>query len=329
MGLGGLVASSSLPRPVARHLTHLRQHRNLRASTVDQRRRALIRLRRYLGHRLLDATTDELLGFLDRPLTPEGRAAELCHLAGFYRWAVQDGLLEVDPTVRIPRPKLPRRRPRPMPDVDVARALAGAPDRVRPWLYLAAYAGLRACEISGLRTSDLCWDAQPAVLLIQAQKGGDQASVPMGKALIEALRDCGLPTSGWLFPRRDGRPGPTPPHLVSRHSNDYLHSIGIAHTLHTLRHWFGTNVYRANGRDLRQTQELLRHRTPATTALYTFVDPGEAVQTVNQLPLFEGRDETPGPSPHSGRTGGSEGHGCSSSGSVGAAERQQKPDRKP
>lgn len=272
-------------RALTAHFRHLTQHRNLRPSTVAQRRRALRRFERYLGDApILAATPADLIGFLDRPLTPEGRATELSHLTGFYRWALQEEFLEVDPTIRLARPHLGRRRPRPMPDEDAARALREAPPRVRPWLYLAAYAGLRACEISGLRASDLLWTADPPLLLIEQSKGGDQASMPMSVILIEALRGCALPTTGWLFPRRDGGPGPTPPHMVSRYTNEYLHGLGITHTLHTLRHWFGTNTYRASKRDLRQTQELMRHRTPVSTAIYTFVDPGEAARIVDLLP---------------------------------------------
>jgi site-specific recombinase XerD len=277
--VGGLVPT---------HLHHLRQHRNLRPTTVDQRRRTLRRLQHHLGATpLLEATTDDILSCLDdRDLKPESRATEISHLAGFYRWALLEKLIIEDPTIRVARPELPRRRPRPMPDVDVARALAGAPERVRPWLYLAAYAGLRACEVSGLKAEDLHWDVDPPIVLVDQQKGGDQGSVPMAGVLIDVLRNADLPVTGWLFPRRDDLEGPTPPHLVSRYANEYLHSLGISHTLHTLRHWFGSNAYLANNRDLRQTQELMRHRTPVSTAIYTFVDPGESAATVNKLPLF-------------------------------------------
>lgn len=271
---------------VQRHLDAVTR-RNFRPSTVEQRKRVLRRLRRALDVEILDAGRDDLaLWFNALTVTPASRATELSHVRGFYQWAVFEEILEVDPTSRLRRPELARRRPRPMPDGDVARALDGAPDRVRPWLYLAAYAGLRACEISGLQAGDLLWDSVPPIILIEEQKGGDQASVPMGGPLVEVLRDCGLPATGWLFPRRDDADGPTPPHLVSRHSNNYLHGLGITHTLHTLRHWFGTNIYKTSGRDLRQTQELMRHRTPVSTAGYTFVDPGEAVHSVNALPTF-------------------------------------------
>ncbi len=269
---------------VRRHLTHL-AYRNLRPGTIAQRRRALTRLTRSLGGTsLLEATTDELLAFLDRPMQPEGRATEISHLRGFYRWAVLEGFTDADPTMRLVRPRLRRRLPRPIPDGDLAMAFDLAPERVRVMLHLAAYAGLRACEIAGLRGEDVLLDQRPPLLLVAEGKGGGMSSVPLAPVLVDLL--AAMPRRGWLFGRRDGRPGPLPAHRVSQVANLYLHSIGIDHTLHTCRHWFGSHAYRTTGRDLRATQELLRHRSPVSTAIYTFVDPGPLVDAVAALPTY-------------------------------------------
>lgn len=143
---------------------------------------------------------------------------------------------------------------------------------------------LRAKEISGLRGEHIQWHLDPPILIVEEQKGGDMGAVPLAPVLVDEL--AGHPRTGWVFPRRDGKPGPTPPWLVSRLCNDHLHSIGITHTLHTARHRFGTQVYRASGRDLRLTQELLRHKTPVSTAIYTWVDPADGAQAVTRLPTF-------------------------------------------
>jgi len=44
--------------------------------------------------------------------------------------------------------------PRPVSEDDLVLALATANDRVRPWLALAAFAGLRAIEIANLRVEN-------------------------------------------------------------------------------------------------------------------------------------------------------------------------------
>lgn len=267
------------------HLNHLRE-RNLRPGTIAQRRRALNRLRVHLGHPdLLAATADDLAGFLDRNITPESRATEISHLRGFYRWAVMEHRMDEDPTMRLVRPKLYRRLPRPMPEGDLRRALDEAPDRIRLMLWLAAHAGLRACEIAQLRVEHVQLDAVPPVIIVQESKGGGMSSVAMSPTLVEMAREL-MPRSGFLFPRMDGGAGPLPPHRVSQLVNQYLHRKHIVHTLHTARHWYGTAFYKASGRDLRATQEAMRHLSPVSTSLYTWVDPGDLSTSAARLPTL-------------------------------------------
>lgn len=269
------------------HLADLRW-RNYSPTTISQRRNAVRRLERFTGKDALDVDLPEILLFRDR-LTRAGQAltiatqhAEIAHLAGFYRWALLEGWREDDPMLRVPRPRLPRWMPHPIPEHDLARAIDTASDRIRPWLYLAAFAGLRACEIAPLRAEDLWWHTDPPLLVVQHGKGGDPGTVPISPVLEPILRL--LPRKGWLFTRHDGAPGPNQAHLISHLSNAHLHRIGIALTLHSLRHRFGTQVYRASGRDMRQTQELMRHRSPVSTAVYTLVDQSEAAGIVAALP---------------------------------------------
>lgn len=269
------------------HLEHLRR-RNLSPGTIYQRGRALARFYKHTGVEPLDATTEDVMAFVDRRqrdgsrLAPQSVGAELAHLAGFYRWAVREGLRDDDPTMRVDRPKLPRNLPRPIAEHSLARAIEEAPDRIRPMLMLGAYAGLRACEVAPLRGDDLWWHNDPPLIFIRHAKGGDQQAVPLAPILEPELRK--LPHRGWLFPKRDGTLGPIKAHSVSHICNGYLHRLGMPDTFHSLRHRFGSQVYRLSGHDLRQTQELMRHRSPVSTAIYTQVDPGEAAGIVASLP---------------------------------------------
>lgn len=290
MRLGAVVPTvTAMPADatVKAHLAGMRRM-NHRSSTVDQRRRCLARFRRASGVAPIDATAAQVEEWLSRPIAPETQACELSHLRGFYRWAVAQGLRGDDPTADIERPITPRRLPRPIATDDLAVALAEAPERIRPWLHLAAYAGLRAAEIAQLRADAVHADAEPPVLVIEESKGGGMSSVPMHPHLVQVLAECDLPRSGYLFRRCDGRPGPNAPWTISHLSNAYLRSLGLRDTLHSLRHWFGTQAYRSSGRDLRVAQELLRHRSPVSTALYTFVDPGEATGAVSRIPVVGG-----------------------------------------
>lgn len=268
---------------VERHLASL-QWRNLRASTITQRRNALRRLERWTESEPVACSAEEIVDWLSRHDNANTKAAEMAHLRGFFKWCVREGLRVDNPMERIDRPKLRRGVPHPIPEDDLHMALELAPlERIRPWLYLGAYAGLRACECSPLLGEDILWNLEPVLLLIRESKGGDEQYVPLAPILLAVLR--ALPRKGLLFPRKDGRPGPLPAWNVSQRCNAFLHSIGIPYTFHSLRHRFGTEVYRASGRDLRQAQELLRHRSPVSTSIYTAVVPTEGAATVSALPV--------------------------------------------
>ena len=264
------------------HLDHLRA-RNLRPTYVESRMRLLERLERHLAASALTATLDDLRTYLDRPLGPGARATEIAHLKGFYRWAVTEELLDRDPTVRLEKPKVPPGKPRPIATADLAVALRSAPDLIRPMLYLAAYAGLRACEIAPLRGEHVLLDDAPPVLIVVEGKGGAPGSVPVGPILGAVL--AVLPRRGAFFPRLDGRPGPMSRYRVCQLCNGHLHSLGIQATLHQLRHWFLTEAYRAT-HDLRLTQKLARHHSSSTTDRYTYIADIEGAAAVNRLPAF-------------------------------------------
>jgi integrase len=66
------------------------------------------------------------------------------------------------------------------------RVLETADDRIRPWLYLAAYAGLRACEVAQLRAEDVIRNAEPPMLLVTDGKGGKQRLIALHRSVVAA-----------------------------------------------------------------------------------------------------------------------------------------------
>lgn len=269
---------------VGQHLTYLR-HLGRRPGSIDQRRRVLAAFGRHHQKPLLEVGYMDLVAFVTRTEGDRGadaRCAEVSHLRGFYRWALDHELIQVDPSARLRRPRRARRLPRPMPDDDLRVALGAAPEPIRSWLYLAAYGGLRCCEIARLRGEDYL--RAQGVLVIREQKGGDADTISVGPALADVL--ASRASSSWWFPRWDGEDGPISPGQLQRHGNRWLHAQGIESTMHSLRHWHGTYIYRVSGRDLRLTQEVMRHRSPVSTAVYTLIEPSESASVVAKLPQF-------------------------------------------
>ena len=263
------------------HVAHMRR-RGLRPNTITLRIRVLRRLEIHAGKSLMRVTTTDIHAFLDRLVDSGSRATERTQIRSFYKWAAFEGYVFLDPSERVDPIRKRKYLPRPIADDLLAKALVDPPERVAPMLWLAAYAGLRACDIAQLRGEHLMFDRDPPVIFIEESKGGKPRTVPVAPVLLEHL-DGHLPARGWCFPRHDGRSGPISAHLVSKLCNDYLHDIGVKETLHQLRHWFVTQVY-AVDKDLVVAQELAGHENIATTRLYTWVDPGAAARTVRSLP---------------------------------------------
>lgn len=169
-----------------------------------------------------------------------------------------------------------------MPVDDLAKILRTSPDRLRPWFLLAAYCGLRACDIAPIRREHL--DLNPGWLHIPETKGGHERRVPV-PAIVEAALDE-LPMDGHLFRHRSPKKtGHVTPHLVSVLTNNHLRHIGARQTFHGLRHWYGTQALRAAGGNLRIAQEMLGHQRVASTELYTDVDADEMAAAAARLPI--------------------------------------------
>ena len=267
------------------------EQRNLRPLYVYNRRIALQRLEREVGP-LLEATEAGLRAWYrkcgDR-MQPSARAVELSHCKMFYRWLVLERFRDDDPTIRLVRPRLPRRLPRPIAPTQLRRAFETATPEVRAILSLAAYAGCRACEIARLRGEDIDCDAK--ALFIVDGKGGKQRVVPLHPEVERALIGANLPASGPVFFKGDDRGRgsgrrtnvPASPHNISHRANEHLfRTTRGGATLHQLRHYFGTEMYR-HSQDLRLVQETLGHASPTTSALYAQFDPSKAAPAVNAI----------------------------------------------
>lgn len=239
--------------------------------TLEERRRAMRRLRRRLGKPLLEAAREDLRDWQEGLAGgPSYRRSQTSHVQGFYRWAVVvEELLDKDPSAALPRPRTRPGLPRPISEADLALALTHADGYVRLTLVLAAYAGLRCAEVAGLRCADIVDTAEEPYLRITG-KGGKTRAVPVGPAVLAELRAYGPRGRGFVLRRRDGKAGQVRAGTLDNQVNLYLAELGIVSTLHTLRHRYGTRMYKAT-KDLRVTGQVMGHSDPKTTALYAAV----------------------------------------------------------
>lgn len=262
---------------------HLEMHRRaLRPGSIDSRMSVLVRCELAVDHPLIEATTDELRAWLDKhQLHAKTRYAYISHLASFWRWALAEERAVKNPTLRLTRPKLRRSLPRPISTEDLATLINQAPNaEIRAMVTLAGYAGLRCMEIAGLDASDIMEHLKPPVIVVAHGKGDRPRVMPVPIAILVALKAHGVPPYGPVFHDETG--GPLQPWKVSHMLRDHMRSCDVVGSAHQLRHAYGTEVYRRS-QDLRLTQEMMGHSSPATTAGYTAWSQDKAAGVIDTL----------------------------------------------
>lgn len=234
--------------------------RGHRPATITLKRKVLGNLKSTVGP-LLDATDQQLIDWYSthaRKAQPTLCSYGAC-VRSFYKWALSRDIIARDPSRSLPVPRPPARHPRPMPLADLAESLGQAPDdRLRAWLTLGAFAGLRAGEIARLRRDDVIDRQSPALIQVRNGKGGRDRTIVVPSIVIDAL-------TPYLFLR-----GPlfdVAPATVTMYMRAFFKSLGMPYTCHSLRHTFATGLLRASG-DLRMVQKQCGHASPVTTAGY-------------------------------------------------------------
>jgi site-specific recombinase XerD len=230
---------------------------------------------------------------------PSSQARTVAALKGFFRFLVENEVLERDPAHVL---RTPRKRDA-LPDVldrrELARLLAaterhgvwerqhrGKRERDRLLLALFAYAGLRRSELLGLDWDDV--DLERRLLQVRKAKGGRQRVVPIHPALVPLFVDYlavrGPDTEPALFVGVQGRR--LSPTIMTQTFLRYARASGVTErkrvTPHTLRHVFASELLHT-GANLRQIQELLGHKHLDSTQRYTRVTAHELRGAVKRL----------------------------------------------
>ena len=134
--------------------------------------------------------------------------------------------------------------------------------------------GLRVSELANLKIEDLHLGKGQNTLIVRNGKGGKDRVVAFNsklKSLIQAYLDYRISCSQFLFHSERGekmtRFG------IGKVFNTIARMAGIgeAHSIHSLRHTYATNLYKASGYNLRLVQKQLGHSSITTTSVYSDV----------------------------------------------------------
>ncbi len=211
----------------------------------------------------LAVTTRDLVAALDRGTwQADARRSARAVWRQFYRWCHGEDLTDAWVGETLPPITMPRRLPRPAPELLVKRATKDPRERSRFMASLAAHCGLRAAEVAQVHRRD--YDTTSRVLMVHG-KGAKQRLVPVENEDLHVML-CRV--DGWAFPSPTSATGHLTPGYVSRLLSE---TLGPNWTGHTLRHRYATVALDGTG-DLLAVSELLGHASVATTQGYTKVN---------------------------------------------------------
>lgn len=251
--------------------------------TIEERTGAVYRFAQAAGTDPLELTAEDLFVVLDGLDVSAGTVQSyLCHLRAWFRWCEHAQLRVGDPTLRVGRPRVAAREPRPISDVHaevLSRDCSMRPG-TRAKVILGMYQGLRVSEIARVRGRDV--DLISGTLLVDG-KGGKRVLLPLHPLVAEVA--AGMPGRGWWFPSPGGQLRPIARTSCSDGIRRAMHRLGVPGSGHQLRHWFASSLL-AQGVDVRVVQTLMRHASLSTTALYTRVSPTMQRDAIDRLPTF-------------------------------------------
>lgn len=273
-----------------RYLNYLLIEKGLAANTLDAYRTDLDRFADFLhagGIRGLDEADSpvilkHLIFLRDSGMGPRSRARHLVTLRGFFKFLVQEKILEKNPASRIDLPKSGLKLPDVLSVQEIDRILnlpvADKPAGIRnaAMIELMYAAGLRVSELVTVKLQDI---NLTGCCVRVFGKGAKERMVPFGQPARQKI-DCYVTTvrplilraaiSPFLFVARAGKP-------MTRQGfwkilKKYARAAGILKpiTPHSLRHSFASHLLEG-GADLRSVQIMLGHVDISTTQIYTHV----------------------------------------------------------
>ncbi len=283
---------------IERYIHYLQYERNASPHTVRNYRSDLLQFRDFLAQgqpaakvslKSIDAL--RIRGFLAFLFEQEKKktsiARKLAAVRAFFKFLSRERELAENPAAVVSTPKLARTLPRIMTEEEMndfldrvgQAALSGDPALVRDRaiLELLYASGLRVSELTGLDLRNVNFG--DGIVLVRG-KGDKERIVPFGSKALAAMTAY-LPVREKVLQENktretalflNARGGRLTPRSVDRLLKKHIRQFGpnVKVSPHSLRHAFASHLL-AEGADLRAIQEMLGHKSLATTQKYTQV----------------------------------------------------------
>ena len=247
---------------------------------------------------------NDLQGFIkwiaELGMTQASQARIISGIRAFYKYALLEDIVKIDPALLLEAPKLKRSLPDVLSfdeielilsQIDMSTAEGGRNKAILETMYSC---GLRVSEVVNLKLSQL----YPDIGFVRVVgKGNKERLVPIGSSAIKYINlyknhiRTHMPIKTGeediLFLNRRGKRLTRV--MIFLIIKDLVKKAGITKTIspHTFRHSFATHLVEG-GADLRAVQEMLGHESITTTEIYTHLDREYLRKTLEQYhPSFQ------------------------------------------
>lgn len=225
------------------------------------------------------------------------RARKVACLRSFFKYLhTKSKIIDTNPTIELEPPKISSRQPIHL-NIDDSKALLESisgtyKERDYAILVLFLNCGLRLSELVSINIDNIDGDVLRVI-----GKGNKERTVYLNKACINAINDylkvrkhdsVKLQDRKALFiSQKNNRISPRTVQFIVK---KYIKAAGLDDTkysTHKLRHTAATLMYKHGNVDIRALQQLLGHKSVATTQIYTHIDDERLRQAIKANPLSE------------------------------------------
>ena len=286
---------------IMKFLTYLEAEKNVSPHTLKNYHIDLREFDKFLGGKypILSITPfvirEWVISLSKKDYSKATIARKLACLRSFFKYMRQLKECNLNPMAGIYSPKREKKLPTFLSVEEVLQFLNAPLKEEDKLISLRDYTILMLLYVSGIRVSELVDLEQEDVDLLWSRmeikkgKGMRGRFTPINHKTSQAIKNYLIERKSKekrIFLSKNGKPLSV--RDIQRIVDKYIQKVGIQKKIspHSLRHSFATHLL-DRGADLKDVQELLGHRSIATTQIYTHISTAKMKQEYNKTHLFD------------------------------------------